>query len=142
MIEFKVFNFLNSSNYTEKTLLIWMQNSFVLLLSLSRNLYHDLAIYIFAWEIFYCLRSLALNHDFMNRNGILGTAEPKLYIPSTLNIDLIMWHTQLIVCAENVKSWFKSCVFHFTFQAYNLPHTLNWMSVSLFKFHIWVSEQF
>ena len=56
------FNFENSSNYTEKTLLIWMQNSFVLLLSLSRNLYHDLAIYIFAWEIFYCLRSLALNH--------------------------------------------------------------------------------
>ena len=53
-----------------------MQNSFVLLLSLSRNLYHDLAIYIFAWEIFYCLGSLALNHDFMNRNGILGTAEP------------------------------------------------------------------
>ena len=31
-----------------------------------------------------------------------------LYIPSTLNIDLILWHTQLIVCAENVKSWFKS----------------------------------
>ena len=22
-----------------------------------------------------------------------------------------MWHTQLIVCAENVKSWFKSWVF-------------------------------
>ena len=33
--------------------------------------------------------------------------QPKLYIPSTLN-DLILWHTQLIVCAENVKSWFKS----------------------------------
>ena len=31
---------------------------------------------------------------------------PKLYIPSTLNIDLILWHTQLIACAENVKSWF------------------------------------
>ena len=30
----------------------------------------------------------------------------KLYIPSTLNIDLILWHTQLIVCAENVISWF------------------------------------
>ena len=43
----------------------------------------------------------------------------KLYIPSTLNIDLILWHTQLIVCAENVKSWFKSWVFIFTFQAYN-----------------------
>ena len=26
-------------------------------------------------------------------------AVPKLYIPSTLNIDLILWHTQLIVCA-------------------------------------------
>ena len=24
---------------------------------------------------------------------------PKLYIPSTINIDLILWHTQLIVCA-------------------------------------------
>ena len=24
---------------------------------------------------------------------------PKLYIPSTLNIDFILWHTQLIVCA-------------------------------------------
>ena len=60
----------------------------------------------------------------------------KLYIPSTLNIDLILWHTQMIVCAENVKSWFKSWVFPFTFQAYILPHTLNCMSVSLFKFHI------
>ena len=35
----------------------------------------------------------------------------KLYIPSTLNIDLILWHTQLIVCAENVKSW----IFDFTY---------------------------
>ena len=33
---------------------------------------------------------------------------PKLYIPSILNIDLILRQTQLIVCAENVKSWFKS----------------------------------
>ena len=48
----------------------------------------------------------------------------KLFIPSTLNIDLILWHTQLIVCVENVKSWFKSWVFPFTFQAYILPHTL------------------
>ena len=44
----------------------------------------------------------------------------KLYIPSTLNIYLILWHTQLIVCAENIQSW----VFPFTFQAYILPHTL------------------
>ena len=42
----------------------------------------------------------------------------KLYIPSTLNIDLILWHTQLIV-----KSWVKSWVIYFTFQAYTLPHT-------------------
>ena len=55
----------------------------------------------------------------------------KLYIPSTLNIDLILWHTQLIVCAVNVKSWFKSWVFPFTFQAYILPHTLNCICVSL-----------
>ena len=61
---------------------------------------------------------------------------PKLYIPNTLNIDIILWHTQLIVCAENVKSWFKSWVFLFTFQSYILPHTLNCMCVSLFKFHI------
>ena len=75
------------------------------------------------------------------RRSIL-VLKPKLYIPSTLNIDLILWHTQLIVCAENVKSWFKSWVFPFTFQAYILPHTLNWMCVSLFKFHIWILEQF
>jgi hypothetical protein len=67
---------------------------------------------------------------------------PKLYTPSTLNIDLILWQTQLIVCAENVKSWFKSWIFPFTFQAYILPHTLNCMCVSLFKFHAWILEQF
>ena len=61
---------------------------------------------------------------------------PGFYIESTLNINLILWHVQLIVCAENVKSWFKSWVFPFTFQAYILPHTLNCMCVSLFKFHI------
>ena len=30
--------------------------------------------------------------------GVFGT-RAKLYIPSTLNIDLILWHTQSIVCA-------------------------------------------
>ena len=53
------------------------------------------------------------------------TYQAKLYIPSTLNIDLILGHTHLIVCAENVKSW----VFPFTFQACILPHTLNCMYV-------------
>ena len=41
----------------------------------------------------------------------------------------MLWHTQLIVCAENVKSWFKSWVFPTTFQAYILPHALNCMYV-------------
>ena len=72
-------------------------------------------------------------HLFANQKFIIGA---KVYIPSTLNIDLILWHTQLIVSAENVKSWFKSWVFHFTFQAYILPHTLNCMCVGLFKIHI------
>ena len=33
-----------------------------------------------------------------NSSYILIT-KPKLYIPSTLNIDFILWHTQSIVCA-------------------------------------------
>ena len=60
---------------------------------------------------------------------IVRKAKLYKYIQSTLNIDLILWHTQLIVCAENVKSWFKSWVFPFTFQAYILPNTLNCMCV-------------
>ena len=74
--------------------------------------------------------------------GYNGARTAKLYIPSTLNIGLTLWHTQLIVCAENVKSWFKSWVSPFTFQAYILLHTLNCMCDSLFKFHIWILEQF
>ena len=34
---------------------------------------------------------------------------PKLYIPNSLNIDPILWHSQL--CALNVKSWFKSSLY-------------------------------
>ena len=75
-------------------------------------------------------------NKMQQKNPFFFDLEPKLYIPSTLNIDLILWHTQLIVCPENVKSWFKSWVFPFTFQAYILSHTLNCMCVSLFKFHI------
>ena len=51
-------------------------------------------------------------------------------------------HWPYTVCAENVKSWCKSWVFPFIFQAYILPHTLNCMCVSLLKFHIWILEQF
>ena len=57
----------------------------------------------------------------ISRETVILKFLPKLYIPSALNIDLILWHTQLIVCAENVKSWLKSRVIHFTFQAYTLP---------------------
>ena len=36
------------------------------------------------------------NLSWKKQNSI---AQPKLYIPSNLNIDLTLWHTQLIVCA-------------------------------------------
>ena len=55
---------------------------------------------------------------------------------STLNIHLILWHTQSNVCAENVKSWIKSWVIAFTFQACTLPYIWNCICVSLFRFHI------
>ena len=64
--------------------------------------------------------------------------DPKLYVPSTLNIELILWHTQLIVCAENVKSWFKSWFFPFTFQAYILP-PIHWIVCVLAYQNFWIS---
>ena len=42
------------------------------------------------------------------------------------------------VCSKIFKSWIIS----FTFQAYTLPHTLNCIFVSLFKFHIWILKSF
>ena len=86
--------------------------------------------------------ALFLEHVWRFQNSSKVMPRANLYIPSTLNIDIILWHTQLNVCAENVKSWFKSWFFPFTFQAYILPHTLNCMCVSLFKFHIWILEHF
>ena len=59
----------------------------------------------------------------------------KLYTPSTLNIDFIQWHTQLNVCAVKLITYDLIHDFHFTFQAYTLPHTLDGICVSLFKFH-------
>ena len=35
----------------------------------------------------------------MHCYSTLFVQNSKLYIPSTINIDLILWHTQLIVCA-------------------------------------------
>ena len=59
----------------------------------------------------------------------------KLYTPSTLNIDFIQWHTQLDVCAVKLITHDLIHDFHFTFQAYTLPHTLNDICVSLSKIH-------
>ena len=46
---------------------------------------------------------ISLTHTDIWRKGVCDSwcllSKPKLYIPSTLNIDLILWHTQLIVCA-------------------------------------------
>ena len=67
---------------------------------------------------------MTLGEKFLRKTGEGATlnmsshdSQSYIHIPSTLNIDLILWHTQLIVCAENVKSWFKSRVFSFTFPA-------------------------
>ena len=51
--------------------------------------------------------------SWVSKWNLHSVFQPKLYKPSTLNIDFILWHTKLIVCAENVKSWFKSWV-HFS----------------------------
>ena len=40
---------------------------------------------------------------------------PKLYTPSTLNIDLILWHTHWIVCAVKLITHDLIHDFHFTF---------------------------
>ena len=68
------------------------------------------------------LEKAQLNQFYRQGPYIFGF-EAKLYTPSTLNIDLIQWHTQLIMCAENVKSWFKSWVFSFHFLSlHNAPY--------------------
>ena len=41
----------------------------------------------------------ANKNGYIDFKGNLLKVIAKLYIPSTLNIDLILWHTQLNVCA-------------------------------------------
>ena len=65
----------------------------------------------------------------------------KLYTPSTLNIDFIQWHAQLIVCAVEWITHDLIHDFYFTFQAYALPNTLNGIRVSLFRFPTWILRQ-
>ena len=42
---------------------------------------------------------IGIAYELIPLGGGGGITYPKLYTPSTLNIDLILWHTQLIVCA-------------------------------------------
>ena len=78
----------------------------------------------------------------MQKNFLISKLKAKLSTPSTLNIDFIQWHTQLIMCAVKWITHDLIHDFHFTFQAYALPHTLNGIYVSLFKFHTWILRQF
>ena len=50
-------------------------------------------------------------------------------------MNLMLWHTHLIVCAVKQITHDLIHDFHFTFQAYTLPHTLNGICVSLSKIH-------
>ena len=74
-------------------------------------------------------------------NGILFDIWLKLYNPSTLNIDLILWHTQLIVCAlcsKMLNHALNNGLYLSLFKLIPMPHTLNFVGVGLFKFHIWI----
>ena len=125
--------FKKSFEYVDSWPFLWNSTTELILISIHITYKHKLMI----------INKISAIIWFSDRSfWILFTIYSKLYIPSTLNIDLILWHTQLIVCAENAKSWFMSWVFPFTFQAYILPHTLNCMCVGLFKFYIWILEQF
>ena len=69
--------------------------------------------------------------------------QPKLHIPSTLNIDLQLWHTHWLceqkMLNHSINHWF----FLSLFKLISCPiHTLNFMCVSLLKFYIWILEQF
>ena len=79
-----------------------------------------------------------INHYFYQKLSLYA----KLSTPSTLNIDFIQWHTQLIMCAVKWITHDLIHDFHFTFQAYALPHTLNGICVGLFKFYTWILRQF
>ena len=62
--------------------------------------------FIMNWAVEYTTFAVNFGQNIFSSNIVVST--PKLYIPSTLNIDLLLWHKKLIVCAENLKSWFKS----------------------------------
>ena len=51
------------------------------------------------WTLKKILDFQILSLNFIDMNISILHTVPKLYTPSTLNIDFIQWHTQLIVCA-------------------------------------------
>ena len=71
---------------------------------------------------------------YMHDKSIFFYPITKLYTPSTLNIDFIQCHTQLNVCAVKWITHDLIQDFHFTFQAYTLPHTLNGICVAYLDF--------
>ena len=59
---------------------------------------------------------------------------PKLYIQSTLNTDYLLWYTQLIVCAVNIKSRVNISTFQFFWVKKHSKLIENWGLKSRFLF--------
>ena len=90
----------------------WYKSGYINLSYFARDWVFE-GQWILRWKLSLCITQ---------QHSVVGA---KLYIPSTLNIDLILWHSQLIVCAGNVKSWFKSWVFPFHFKLISCP--IHWI---------------
>ena len=73
----------------------------------------------FVWERYIFSQSLDPDHGFLRsvKADIICIIWTKLYIQSTLNNDLLLWHTQLI------ESWFKSWA-HFSFHIHWIVYVL------------------
>ena len=54
---------------------------------------------IYLKEIFFFISADVASEKLYSENLSKITVSAKLYIPSTLNTDYLLWHTQLIVCA-------------------------------------------
>ena len=73
------------------------------------------------------------SEDSITEMGVANTFENRIKV-STLNIDFIQCHTHLNVCAVKWITHDLIHDFHFTFQAYTLPHTLNGICVAYLDF--------
>ena len=88
------------------------------------NFNHCALVCLYLW-LFVCLGSLWASrvtpvitfHSLIilpspSHLPVICNSLPKLYIPSTLNTDYLLMHTQLIVCI--VKHWIMVYYFHFS----------------------------